>query len=252
MVRKIGYPKPGDFVIVTVDEITEFAAWCKLNEYPNLRGMIHVSEVAGRWVRNIREFVRVGKQYVAKVMKVEPEKNFVSLSLKRVNRFNERKKWDEYRREQRAEKVLELAAKELGKTLDDAYEEIGYSIQKKFGSLANFLEDAIDDEKLLDELPKEWKNVIKPFLEKMVREKVFYIKAEVRAVSLKSNGVDILKKALSEFEKHGFETTYIAAGRYLVRKKTTDPKSTEKELNKAAEKIKKSKILDEFSIKVLK
>ena len=251
MVRKIGYPKPGDFVIVTVDEITEFAAWCKLDEYPHLRGMIHVSEVAGRWVRNIREFVRVGKQYVAKVMKVEPERNFVSLSLKRVSRFNERKKWNEYRRDQRAEKILELAAESIGKNLDQAYEEVGNKIQEKYGSLANFFEEALEDESVLDELDEKWRNAIKPFLERMVKEKIFEIKAEVKAVSLKSNGVGMLKKALEQFEKAGFNVTYIAAGKYLVRKKTQDPKSVEKELNKIAEKIKKSKLLDEFSLEVV-
>ena len=251
MVRKIGYPKPGDFVIVTVDEITEFAAWCKLDEYPHLRGMIHVSEVAGRWVRNIREFVRVGKQYVAKVMRVEPDRDFVSLSLKRVNRFNERRKWNEYRRDQRAEKILELAAESIGKSFDQAYEEIGNALQEKYGSLANFFEEALEDESVLDELDEKWKNVIRPFLERMIKEKIFEIKAEIKAISLKPNGVDMIKKALGNFGKAGFNVTYIAAGKYLARKKTQDPKSVEKELNKIAEKIKKSKLLDDFSLEVI-
>ena len=249
MVRKPGDPKLNEIVVCEVDEITEFAAWCKLLEYPGYRGMIHVSEVAGRWVRDIRNFIKKGKQYVVKVLKVEPEKKFVNLSLKRVSRFEEREKWNEYRREQRAEKVLELAAEKLGKNLDDAYNEVGKIVFEKYSSLSQFLEDALENEKVLEILPKKWREAIKEFIERMKKEKIIEIKAIITCFSLKPNGVEIIRKKLGKLSKEKFVVTYLGSGKYLVRKDTKDPKRIEKKLMKIVEKIRDG--FDKFEVKVI-
>ena len=107
MARRRGYPEQGELVIVTTEKVTQFAAWCKLEEYPHLKGVIHISEAAGKWIFDVREVVKEGKQYVAKVMRVG-KKGIVDLSLKRVSRRDEKEKWNIYRKEERAEKILEL------------------------------------------------------------------------------------------------------------------------------------------------
>ncbi|MEM7821706.1 MAG: S1 RNA-binding domain-containing protein, partial [Candidatus Aenigmatarchaeota archaeon] len=107
MVRKRGLPKWSELVLVTVEKLSPYAAWCKLIEYPGVEGMIHVSEVAGKWVHDIRDFIKINKQYVAKVIKVDYQKNFVNLSLKRVSKQDEKEKMNFFRKEQRAEKLLE-------------------------------------------------------------------------------------------------------------------------------------------------
>jgi len=70
LVIKKGFPEFGELVLCTVTRVTTFAAWCKLEEYPNIEGMVHISEVVGKWIYDIREFVKEGKQYVAKVIKL--------------------------------------------------------------------------------------------------------------------------------------------------------------------------------------
>ena len=111
MTAKQGYPKFGELVLCTSRRISQFAAWCSLDEYQNLEGMIHISEAAGKWVHDIKKFIKPNKQYVAKVVKVDPQANVLNLSLKRVSHSEERSKWNELRKEQRADNILKVIAK---------------------------------------------------------------------------------------------------------------------------------------------
>jgi translation initiation factor 2 subunit 1 len=43
--RKPEYPEVGDLVIATIESVTDYGAYVKLDEY-NKRGLLHVSESA--------------------------------------------------------------------------------------------------------------------------------------------------------------------------------------------------------------
>ena len=85
MVKRKGFPSVGEVVLVTVKNITPYSALCTLDEYPGKEGMIHVSEVSGKWVRDIKKFVKKGKQYAAKVTRTDESKGHINLSLKRLS-----------------------------------------------------------------------------------------------------------------------------------------------------------------------
>jgi len=153
--KKKGLPEINELVLVTVKRVTPFAAWCSLDEYESVEGMIHISEVAGKWVYDIRNFVKEGKQYVAKVLKIDHEKNQADLSLKRVSPSEKKSKMNEFRREVKAEKMLEKVAKEMGKTLEEAYEEIGKVLKENFGDLFSAFESIKESPEVLDELSVE-------------------------------------------------------------------------------------------------
>jgi translation initiation factor 2 subunit 1 len=240
MVRKKGLPNWSEFVIVTVEKLTPYAAWCKLVEYPEVEGMIHVSEVAGKWVRDIRDFVKVKKQYVAKVVKIDYQKNFVNLSLKRVSKLDEREKMNEFRREQRAEKMLEQAAKELGKNLDQAYEEVGFLLQEKFGGLSPAFEEARESKETLikNGISEEWAEAIAKIAGTSLQEKEFEIKAELELKSFAKDGVERIREVLLELAKRtGASIKYISAPKYRVEIKGKDPKALEKFLVQELESV---------------
>lgn len=238
MVRKRGLPRWGELVIVRVEKITPYAAWCKLVEYPEVEGMIHVFEVAGKWIYDIRDFVKIHKQYVAKVIKIDYQKKIVNLSLKRVSKDDEKEKMNSFRKEQRGEKLLEIAAKKLNKNLDQAYEEVGFLLQEKFGSLLTPFEIVKSSE---DELSKfgikeEWIKAMKEVADSTLREKEFVIKAELKLKSYAGDGIEKIKGVLKEFSKRtGASVKYISAPRYMVEIKGKDPKKLEKKLVKELE-----------------
>lgn len=238
MVKRKGMPEWGEFVLCRVTRITPYAAWCQLEEYLDIEGMIHVSEVAGKWVHDIRDFVKEGKRYVAKVVRIDYQKNFINLSLKRVTKQDEREKLNALRREQRAEKMLEQAAKELGKSLDQAYEEVGFLLQQKFGELFVAFEEAREtkDALIKNGVPKEWSDAIARVIEKSFKEKEIVIKAEIELKSYAKDGIEKIKEVLSNLSKKtGVSVKYISAPKYRVEIKTTDPKNTEKNLKEGLE-----------------
>lgn len=149
MVKKKGFPSDGELVLVTVKNITPYSALCMLDEYPGKEGMIHVSEVAGKWVRDIKTFVKQDKQYVAKVTGVNQEKGHINLSLKRVSKREGDRKIQDSKKEDHAEKMLEDIGKKLGLNLNQTYEKIGYQLQEIFGDMFVAFNTALENPELL-------------------------------------------------------------------------------------------------------
>jgi len=242
LVKRKGLPAERELVLCTVQRITPFAAWCTLEEY-NAEGMIHISEVAGKWIHDIREFVKPNKQYIAKVVRVDEQKNLVNLSLKRVSKFDEKKKINEFRKGQRAEKILEHAGKELNKSLKQSYEEVGFLLQEQFGELFTAFEDIGESKDVLEnlEIPKNWKDALLKIIGKSFKEKEVVLKVELELKSYAEDGVERIKKVLSSLDANDIEITYISAPKYRLKLKTNDPKNAEKNLREKLEAIVKAK-----------
>jgi translation initiation factor 2 subunit 1 len=240
LVKRKGLPEWGEIVLVTVQRITPYAAWCKLEEYPNIEGMIHVSEVSGKWVHDIREFVKLNKQYVAKVVKIDYQKNFINLSLKRVSRQDEKQKMNFFRREQRAEKMLEQSGNLLGKDLDQSYEEVGFLLQEKFGEMFVAFESAkkSKDELTKEGIPQEWADVLTKIAGESFQEKEVVIKADLDLKSFAADGIEKIKDVLAELNKKtGANIKYISAPKYRIELQGKDPKQTEKKLVEGLETV---------------
>jgi len=240
MAKRKGLPNVHELVVVKIDEVTQFAAWCDLLEY-EARGMIPISEAAGKWIFDVREVVKEGEIKVAKVIKVEEDKNLVHLSLKRVSKADEKEKMNEFRKEERGEKLLEMTAKKLGKNLKEAYEEVGYLLQQKFGSLYDAIVNIKKNYGKLEKLnvSREWIDALLETAEKSVKEKKIELKFDLEVKSLEPNGIEIVKSILREVkEKTGGDVKYVSAPIYRLEMKTTDPKKDEKRILAALEKIK--------------
>lgn len=63
-----------DLVMVNVRQIAEMGAYVQLLEYDNIEGMILLSELSRRRIRSIQKLIRVGKNEVVVVLRVDKEK----------------------------------------------------------------------------------------------------------------------------------------------------------------------------------
>jgi translation initiation factor 2 alpha subunit (eIF-2alpha) len=53
-------PEPGELVVSTVKKIAPYGAYVALDEFNDTEGLLHISEISSRWVKNIRDHVREG------------------------------------------------------------------------------------------------------------------------------------------------------------------------------------------------
>lgn len=76
-------PDTDEVVMCQVRQIAEMGAYVKLLEYDDAEGMILLSELSRRRIRSIQKLVRVGRNEVVVVLRVDKEKG---MSL--VRRFS--------------------------------------------------------------------------------------------------------------------------------------------------------------------
>jgi translation initiation factor 2 subunit 1 len=235
MVKKTGMPEYGENVLVTVKSLTPNSALCTLDEYKGVEGMIHVSEVAGKWVKDIKKYVKVGKQYVAKVVNVDEGKKFVFLSLKRLSKKEKEAKMNELKKEQKSEKILNLFAKKMGISLEKSYEIVGFKLQEIYGDMYEGFEYALKqpDHLVKNGIKKELVDVIAEAAQEFIKKKEVKIKAEIRLKFFGPNGIERVKQVLLDIKnKYNLNIKYVSAPRYLVELKTNNPKFVQKELTR--------------------
>ncbi|MDX1747279.1 MAG: S1 RNA-binding domain-containing protein, partial [Halobacteriales archaeon] len=121
-----GWPEHGELVVGEVDEIENFGVFIDLVQYEDKRGLVHISEVASGWIKNIRDHVREGQTVVCKVLDVDESSQHIDLSLKDVNDHQRSETIQEWKNEQKADNWFTLA---FGEDLpDDEYRSIANSI----------------------------------------------------------------------------------------------------------------------------
>ncbi|MBI2084809.1 MAG: hypothetical protein HYT70_04355 [Candidatus Aenigmarchaeota archaeon] len=236
MAAKDGRPRNGELVLCTVRKVSQFAAWCDVEEYPNSEGMIHIAEVAGKWVHDIKKFVKMGKQYVVKVVRADG--NTIHLSLKRVSKSEERGKWNEFRKGQRADSILKIIGREINLPIDQVYEDIKAPLQENFGDLYAAFEEIKKSPDILTELniPKKWHEGIVKVLKKALVDKEYTIKVEMEMQSYDGDGIKRIKSILESLEKGGIHVAYVSAPKYMLDIKTKNPKADRRKLEQQVEK----------------
>src|SRR5215831_10232936 len=115
-------PEVGEIVIATVTKIMDQGAYVTLDEYNNIQGFLHISEIATGWIRNVEKFLKVGEKKVLLVKRVDTRRSEIDLSLKQISSDQKKKKLLELKRQEKEEVLIEnlkvrasLAEAELGK-----------------------------------------------------------------------------------------------------------------------------------------
>lgn len=226
-------PEMDELVLVTVRKIMPYGAFCSLDEYGAREAFVHISEVAPRWIKNIHEFLREGQKLVAKVYHIEAEKNQIDLSLKRVTESERKLKTEESRREKRAEKLFEVAVKIAKSTKTESFSARTALVQK-YGNVIEAMEAVAEKGDAAVVGLKIEKGLAAALVEvaaKNVRKARAEVDGIITLASYAPNGVEIVKKILSSFEKpKGAEAQilYLGAPKYQLRVVADDFKVADK------------------------
>ncbi|MBI2076819.1 MAG: translation initiation factor IF-2 subunit alpha [Euryarchaeota archaeon] len=242
MVRGKDFPDEGDLVVGTVRAVENFGAFVKLEEYPEKEGFLHIAEVSAGWVKRIRDFVREQQRVVCKVLNVDTGRGHVDLSLKRVNEHQKREKIQEWKNDQKAEKLLEIVSTQLKKTTDEAWKEFGAKLAERYGSLYTAFEEAANDVEALKEdgFKGKWVEAFAQVAKENIQIPFVDVRGYLELTCPKADGIVHIREALAdalkgEFEDVGITIKYVGAPHYLVKVRAPDFKIGEQELSKAAE-----------------
>jgi translation initiation factor 2 subunit 1 len=237
------WPEVGDLVIATIETVTDYGAYAKLDEYEK-RGLLHVSEISSSWIRNIRDFVREGQKLTLKVLRVDLEKGHIDLSLRRVTKRERIEKVMSWKKERKADALLRGVAEKVGLTIDEVYQKTAPAIGQKFDLYEAFEKAAIEGPDILTHLGIS-ENVAKAFSE-VAQERIHVKLVKVRGVLevcvVKPNGVKVIKeafeKATSEKIKDADVNFYvIAAPKYSIEVQAENYKRAEELLQKTAQNV---------------
>ncbi len=238
-------PEEGELVIGTVTSIRNFGAFVTLDEYTKREAFIHLSEVATGWVKYIRDHIREGQKIVARVLRVDPAKNQIDLSLKRINDHQRREKVQAWKNEQRAMRLVDQVAQALKLTSDEAVDLIGPALVERYLSLFGAFEVASADPKRFQKENEKapWAAAFLKVAQENIVPPHVTILGTLEIVDPGPEGVEHVRAALLAAEKvdpEAVDVQYVGAPRYRIRVQATQYKLAEETLKKSTEAALKS------------
>ena len=227
-------PEVGEIVIATVTRIVDQGAYVSLDEYNNIQGFLHISEIATGWIRNVEKFVKSGEKKVLLVKRVNTARSEIDLSLKQVSADQKKKKLLEIKRNEKEQSLVDGLKTKAGLSEAEAnkLEEV---LVNKFNSVYDAFSEIVSKGiGILDGLNLS-KKVISAIEE--ISSKIQVPHVEIRGVleltCTKPDGVEIIKKSLLEAVDNkdaAVEITYIGAPKYRLTISAQNFKTAEKAL----------------------
>ena len=235
--KKEGYPEKSEIVLCTVARITANSVFVTLDEYNNLEGLIHISEIAPGRIRNIRDYVRENKKVVCMVLTSDPSRNLVDLSLRRVSLQHRLAKETLVKQEHTAKRILDSIAKGLKIDEKELHQKVGALLKERFQSLfAAFQNISAQGEKAIEGLDIDKK--ISKKLIAIIQEKIKKPEVTINSILIIKNpspdGIeiirDILKKAIEHAKKKEYKMKvhYLGSPKYKITVNAPDFKLAEK------------------------
>lgn len=206
------YPEIDSFVMVNVKQIAEMGAYVKLLEYDNIDGMILLSELSRRRIRSIQKLIRVGRNEVVVVLRVDKEKGYIDLSKRRVSPEDIVKCEERFNKGKMVASIMRHVAEKTKTPMETLYQEIGWPLNKKYGH-------AVDAFKLSITNPDVWQEVTFPsevvkselqsYISKRLTPQPTKVRADVEVTCFGYEGIDAVKNALRAAEAQNTPDTQV-------------------------------------------
>lgn len=210
------FPALESLVMVNVRNIADMGAYVSLLEYSNIEGMILLSELSRRRIRSINKLIRVGRNEVVMVLRVDQDKGYIDLSKRRVSPEDVAACEDRFNKAKAVHGVLRHLAEHRKVYLLDLYERIGWPLYRKYGhaydafKLALAIVDGGEDGTKKEDDPlahlnvsKEIRDELRGYIRRRLAPQPIKIRADVEVSCFTYEGIDAIKDALLEGIKCG-------------------------------------------------
>lgn len=193
------FPEVDDLVVVNVRSIAEMGAYVSLLEYNNIEGMILLSELSRRRIRSINKLIRVGRNEITTVLRVDEEKGYIDLSKRRVAPEDMVMCEERYNKSKAVHSILRHLATITRVDVQELYELIGWPLAKKFGHCYDAFKQAVLDTSVLDEIEfptTEMKETLLVNIKRRLTPQALRIRADLEVTCFKKAGIEAVKEAL--------------------------------------------------------
>ncbi|KAL8876188.1 MAG: hypothetical protein Q9192_008908, partial [Flavoplaca navasiana] len=210
------YPDIDSFVMVNVKQIAEMGAYVKLLEYDNIDGMILLSELSRRRIRSIQKLIRVGRNEVVVVLRVDKEKGYIDLSKRRVSPEDIIKCEERFNKGKMVASIMRHVAEKTRTPMETLYADIGWPLNKKYGHAVDAFKLSITYVvalrinpyllTLFASNPEVWnevsfpsevvKNELQTYIAKRLTPQPTKVRADVEVTCFGYEGIDAIKNAL--------------------------------------------------------
>lgn len=208
------YPEIDDLVMVNVGSIQEMGAYVTLLEYDNIEGMILLSELSRRRIRSINKLIRVGKNEVVMVLRVDKEKGYIDLSKRRVDPEDILKCEERFSKAKSVHGVLRQVAQQMKVNVKVLYESVAWPLSKKYPLVNNYTNEeekkkeymncydvfkmGITDSTVFDELKidEETKSQLVVHIKKRLTPQPIKIRSDIEVTCFTYEGIEAIRHAL--------------------------------------------------------
>ena len=224
-------PEQGEIILATVTKVMDHGAYVTLDEYDDIQGFLHISEIAPGWIRSVSRFVKDGEKKVLLVKKVNSRRRDIDLSLKQISKDQKKQKLKEVKKFEKGKTILQNVQERADLT-DQEIEKLEDSIYSKFDSIYDAFvsigRNGIESIKEL-QIPVKTLDVIEEICSK-IRLPSVEIRGIMQITSSKPNGVEIIKETLLKVlaKDSTIDITYLGAPKYRLSITSQDFKSAEK------------------------
>ena len=238
-------PEVGEIVIATIKKTGDHGAYVSLDEYDDIQGFLHISEIAPGWVRKVTKYVKEGDKKVLLVKKIQANRAEIDLSLKQISKEQRKKKLLDVKRFEKEQGILKNIQDKV-KLSSEEVDDLEEKLLSKYKSVYDAVIDigtnninVIDDLEISEKIKKTIDE-----LSKKIKLPTVEIRGILEMTNNKSDGIEIIRKilldAIKESQNQKITILYLGAPKYRLSIVAQDFKTAEKTLKPILEKIEKN------------
>ncbi|KAJ6018686.1 hypothetical protein N7499_010121 [Penicillium canescens] len=239
------YPEVDSYVMVNVKQIAEMGAYVKLLEYDNIDGMILLSELSRRRIRSIQKLIRIGRNEVVIVLRVDKEKGYIDLSKRRVSPEDVIKCEERYNKSKAVHSIMRHVAEATQTPLETLYETIGWPLDRKYGHSHDAFKISITNPSVWEDIsfPSEpVKKELQQYISSKLTPHPTKVRADIEVTCFGYDGIDAVKDALRTAEadntpENQIKVKLVAPPLYVLASQCLDKKYGIQMLEEAIVKI---------------
>lgn len=224
------FPEVDQLVMVQVKSIEDMGAYVQLLEYDNIEGMILLSELSRRRIRSVQKILRVGRNEVVVVMRVDPEKGYIDLSKRRVSPEDLVKCEEQYEKGKAVDSILTQVAKKRDMDAEKLYEMIAWPLSKTYGHAYEAFRLSISESDNIFtplNLDPSILSDLQSVIARRLTPKPVKIRADVEVKCFAYQGIESIRKALKAGEALSTEEIpikirLVAPPLYVISTTSTD------------------------------